>query len=53
MRVSGDEHDGLTVQLKSRFADVKTAWIKIASIKAISSKEPRINENLDVRSFND
>ena len=39
MRVSGDEHDGLTVQLKSRFADGKTAWIKIASVKAVSSKK--------------
>lgn len=38
MPVIGDEHDGLSVELKSQFADGKTAWIKVTSISPVSSK---------------
>ncbi len=38
MPIVGDEHDGLTLELKSRFADGKTTWIKVSSISAVSSK---------------
>jgi hypothetical protein len=38
MPVIGDEHDGLSVELKSRFADGKSAWIKVTSATTVSSK---------------
>jgi hypothetical protein len=38
MPITGDAHDGMSVELKSYFADGKTVWIAITSITPVSSK---------------
>ncbi len=38
MPIAGDAHDNMSVEIKSQFADGKTAWIKVTSVTAASSR---------------
>jgi hypothetical protein len=48
MPITGDAHDGMSVELKSYFADGKTLWIGITSITPVSS-----NVKIRVGTFGD